>query len=181
MARSQIFQDWLDSLDGNSGQTPEYSNESALANALAKQGLTALPGAGAGSELAYAEITSNVVVTSTVGSGDLVVAAPAVVFSGAQRVRIEFYSANVQVGAGGVACYLLICDAGVPFGYFGYVEGSGVASTVQAVRFITPTAGSHTYSVRAYRGATGGTVAVFAGAGTGNSTASPAYIRVTAA
>jgi|SRR5262245_12288785 len=46
MARSQIFQDWIDSLDGNSGQTPEYANESALAAGLAKSGVGALPGGG---------------------------------------------------------------------------------------------------------------------------------------
>jgi len=143
-------------------------------------------GGGAGSELAYAEGTSNITITATSASSPTtIIAAPAATISG--KIRVEFY-----------AKILLFNDPAIVLGFelwegttarigeiatFGHLYNSGSAAGVVIPCYVskvfTPSAGSHTFTVRGSRGSTGDCT-VFAGDGTpGNHP--PTWIRVSTA
>jgi hypothetical protein len=129
-------------------------------------------------ELAYTQITANVTVTA---AETPVVAAPAVVFDGTP-VLVEFYaSAVVPAEIARATVELWLFQDGGSLGRMAVVSNpaaSGLYMPVFAVRRLTPTAGSHTFAVRATRG--GGDGAIAAGTG-GAGTYAPAYIRVVGA
>lgn len=140
-------------------------------------------GVAPGTELAYGELQTALSITAgSEGGSQLVVAASAFVSDGTPVIA-EFYSPRVlspndavngtiylQLWEGGaVLCFLL--------GVTTPVAGQ-LAVPALARRKFTPTAGSHTYSIRAYLGT--GTVGAWVYGGTGvGSTYAPAYIRVT--
>jgi hypothetical protein len=138
----------------------------------------ALPGA----ELAYAEVTTALSVTSTTeATSQLVVGAPATVFDG-NPVVVEFYSPIVQppvVAVGGITLYLSL-DAAI-IGVLGRIINP-VANTAGAPvllrRRLTPTAATHTFVIGA--SVSSGTGVVVAGPG-GSGQFLPAYIRITRA
>lgn len=131
-----------------------------------------------GYELAYQEFTSNVSITS--GDGDNptdVVSSGAVTYDGT-RVCIEFFAVIVEPAN---ADFISIClwDASTRMGEMAEVALSGTRDvTVLARRYLTPSAASHTYRIRAFRNAGNGTL--YAGAG-GSGQHMPGYIRVTTA
>jgi hypothetical protein len=130
-----------------------------------------------GTELDYVQITSPVSVTATTeGTANTVVTANSVTFDGS-AVIIEFFTNGVINGANGFTNLCLFQD-GSSIGILGFT-GDSAGTDSQAVlirRRMSPAAGAHTYSIRAFRQTANSTVA--AGAG-GAATNMPAYIRIT--
>lgn len=137
-----------------------------------------------GEELAYTEFTSNVSPTATTeGAANTVVTASAVVFDGSTKCNIEFFTpiCRANNGAGDRMTFVLY-DGASSIGLLGGI-GQGSTSgneykTVKLSRIITPSAASHTYSIRAY--VSTGTGVIGAGAG-GSGANVPGYIRITRA
>jgi hypothetical protein len=115
----------------------------------------------AGTELAYAERTATLSVTAASEATALaVVTAPAVSFDGLTVVEILFSAAFIGKGASWTRCVLF--DGETSLGTLVHSDGT---TNIPAMgrRRLTPSAGSHVYSIRAYVDA--GTGAVGAGAG----------------
>jgi hypothetical protein len=133
--------------------------------------------------IAYAEITSPVTVSATVESSpDLVVTSGSLTYT-AVPIKIEFSAYEVSSGATAASFTVLnLWDSSTDLGRIGLVgHASGaqpVSAAVNLIRYLTPSAGSHEYRIRAWRAVSNGTVQ--AGAG-GAGTADPAYIRVSLA
>jgi hypothetical protein len=143
----------------------------------------AIEGHGPGTELAYAQITANVPVTATTEAGaNTIVTAPAVIFDG-KPVLIEFYAWILELAAtAGQYMDLLLFQDGASISQLGRYQNPAAAqfrTQPRPARRIVPTAASHTYSIRAYMGTGAGTI--YAGAGSGPGTGSPAFIRITRA
>jgi hypothetical protein len=137
-----------------------------------------------GFELAYVEFTSPLSVTATVeGSAQSVVSAGAVSFDGSTRVKIEFFSPDVLAGSTAASFTILnLWDGSSDIGRLGVIGHSalvtGIETPFKLDRYLTPSNASHTYSIRAWRVASDGTVS--AGAG-GAATQLPGFIRITKA
>lgn len=135
-----------------------------------------------GSELTYNEFTSNVTVTATTEAGANTVVTATAFTSDATPVIIEFFAPSVLLfagTAGAINCVLF--EDGSPIGVLAYAENSAADAfqlPVLGRRRLTPTAASHTYSIRAHRNGGNGTIA--AGAG-GAGAYVPGYIRITKA
>ena len=131
-----------------------------------------------GFEYAYSEITSNASITATTsGTANTVVTAAAVTFDGSTAVMVEFWAVACKIGTSEIKIELF--DGSTSLGLL-VNNSTGGTSGVPTVghRRLTPTAGTHTYSIRAY--VDGGTGTVYAGAG-GATTNLPAFIRITRA
>lgn len=132
-------------------------------------------------ELAYVEFTSPVSITSTTEAGaNSVVSAGSVAFDGSTRVRIEFFSPDVLAGStAGSYTILTLWDGSTDLGRIAVVGHSLLVFApevaVKAERYLTPTAASHTYTIKAWRVASDGTVS--AGAG-GTGVLLPGFIRI---
>ncbi len=132
-----------------------------------------------GTEIGYDQITSPVTVSSaTEASGTTVITCAAHTFDGSP-VMAHFFSPEVAPGTGDLIVVCLF-ESTTEIGRIADVRaGSGVAAQQQVVngwlRF-TPSAGSHTYLVKAIRGGANGVVSAGAG-GTGAEV--PAFIRFT--
>lgn len=126
-------------------------------------------------ELGYSQITSNVTVsaTGTGTSATSVIPAMTVVCDGS-AVSVEFFAAQVGNGSGANIYISLLRDGAELVRYWGVWNGSSAQVPMHLQYRDTPTAGSHTYEVRAFRATANGTV--FADTGTAN--ASPAFLRV---
>lgn len=134
-----------------------------------------------GFELAYAERTSNLTVSATTSAAAQdVVSAGAVTFDGS-RYCIEFYAYAVGTGASaGNATILTLWDSSSEGPRMFAIQGTSILTGCFARRFLTPSAGSHTYTVKAWRNVANGTV--YAGDGVGaEPEMMPAYIRITKA
>lgn len=135
-----------------------------------------------GTELAYVERTTNLTVTGSEAAPNDLMTAAAIVFDGSTRVCIEAFCAVAQKGTTGT-CAIGLWDGATELGGLSQILSS-VSSTMQATlygkRFLTPSAGSHTYNVKAWRTVVDGTIV--AGNGTGGAgTWMPAFIRITVA
>lgn len=135
-------------------------------------------------EISYTEFTGNVTVTSATESGaTTVVTAPALTANGTDSFWVEFYTPLAEPGVNGdsvIEIYLF--DGTTSLGIVGQVLNSGAGSFPLSVpvvtkKKITPSAGSHTYSVRASQAIANGTI--FGGTG-GAGNFMPGYIRLTA-
>jgi hypothetical protein len=135
-----------------------------------------LSSTGAGTELEYQQITSDASFTGTSsGAASAIINGTAITYTGTYPIIFEFFSPSINPGAGNFS--------------LGLYDGStlvmamiGTNATVPAYHFrtrFTPSAGSHTYQVKAWT-ASGGTGTVNAGTGTGGADA-PAFIRITRA
>ena len=129
-------------------------------------------------EMAYAEITTSVTATVVAeASAPTVVTAPAVICDGVTPIVVDFFSEAVSCGTGAQTLLSLFMD-GASLGWIGQVIAPGQYVPVRSTRRLTPSAGSHTFSVRAYAFIATGTVV--AGPG-GVGVATPAFIRVSRA
>jgi hypothetical protein len=141
-----------------------------------------------GYELAYSQITSNVSVTATVEVGSTtVVTAPTYTFDGVTPVIVEFYSPQVNTpGVAGSYVVLGLFQDGVAYGQVAVVLAAGpagisISAPVSTKRRFTPSAGGHTYSIRAFSvNATGGVIVAGPG-GPGGGIYMPTFIRITRA
>jgi hypothetical protein len=135
-------------------------------------------------EIAYTEFTANVSVTATTeATANTVVAASAVTFDGATAVLIEFFAAAMQpdINLAGRALLVWLYQDGTSIGEIAQVTAptaNQLQGPMSVKRRITPSAGSHTYSIRSSVNA--GTGSFSAGAG-GLSAVMPGFIRITRA
>jgi len=141
-------------------------------------------GSSTGVQLDYVQITSNVSITATTdATAQAVITGNAVTYSGSQRIKIEFECVGFQVPITG-EIILNLYDGAADQGRLIVGSNPGTAGTNQdisggyAAQFVTPTAGAHTYSIRAWKIV--GTPLVYAGAG-GAATILPAWYRITTA
>lgn len=137
----------------------------------------------AGQQLDYAEITSNASVTATVeASSTTIVSGNAVTFDG-NAVVVEFFLPAWQCDTAANDLLIVLFLDGAVNATIMRGDTTGVANLPQTggvfAKRLTPSAGSHTFSIRGYQAAAG-TSTVFAGAsGAGNF--GPAFIRITRA
>jgi len=132
--------------------------------------------------LAYVEFTGGVTVSSTSEAApDEVVSSGTLDYNGT-RICIEFSAVEMETGA--TTGSFTICnlwDASTDLGRIALVENTGTATVVGAPvcvrRYLSPSVGSHTYRIRAWRVNSNGTISAGAG-GVGISL--PGFIRVTA-
>jgi hypothetical protein len=150
---------------------------------LAQLSTTVLANMPPGRTLSHVSFTDLVTVSATAeGAANTVVTANALTFDGATPVWIEFFAPSVDPGATlSSAIILVLYDGASSVGIFGVVQNDA-ANTLRAPvllrRRLIPSAASHTYSIRAYRSASDGTIT--AGAGTGAGVALPGYISIVA-
>lgn len=124
-------------------------------------------------ELGYSQITSDVSVTGTPTAQTQIIAPLTVVCDGSP-IFVEFFSPNV-VSPGGQYANISLWEDGVEKTRYWASSGLSQQQSLAPKYRLTPSAGSHTYAVRAF--VTGGTGTV--AAGTGSTTASaPAFLRV---
>ena len=127
----------------------------------------------------HTEFTSDVAISATTSAGaNTIVTASAVTFDGSTAVVIEYF-AEFQTGSGG-NLYAVLYDGSTELGWMGVVTSpSGVVRVpVSAPRRLTPSAASHTYSVRGFRDTADGTMKAGSGA---SGTYPPGFIRITKA
>jgi hypothetical protein len=135
-----------------------------------------------GTELSYVEFTSAPVnISATVeASADTIVTAAAIAFDGATVANIEFFCPDAQAPSAANG-YLVIClfDGSSSIGFLTFrlsVAATPDRQEIYAVRRLTPSNASHTYSIRAFVSALTGALNPGAG-GSGNRM--PGYIRIT--
>ena len=128
-------------------------------------------GVGAGSILDYEEIAASVPVTSnSEAAPNNVIAVPARTYDGSTAVWIEFRASEVTPAAvAGAWVILTLWDAAVDLGRLAMIRTPAASNMDWAgvVRVkLTPSAGSHTYSVKAWQiGGNGVVSAASGGAG----------------
>jgi hypothetical protein len=131
-----------------------------------------------GQELAYAEVMTNVNVTATAyATADVLITAPAVTFDGGPVVIEYFAPAATTAPAGQIG--VALWDGSTDIGIVAQRQASGTGAQRTEVfvrRRLSPSAGAHTFSVRAV--VAGGTAVVGGGVG-GASALTPAFIRIT--
>jgi hypothetical protein len=135
---------------------------------------------GAGAELAYSEITSNVVVSATTSGTANTVVGPTVSigFDGSTAVVIEFFTAQLAVAVAQTSLVIELFEDATDLCLLSFQvvdPNLGVGAVRPALRK-TPSAGSHTYTIKAWRGGSNN-ISIGAGAGTGGALA-PAFIRI---
>lgn len=135
-----------------------------------------------GHEYAHKEFTGYVTISATTeATATTIVTAPAVTFDGATAVLIEFYAMDFlsNAHASGNAVFLALYEDGASIGQIGVLSISANANLqvpVRVARKKTPSAGSHTYSIRGYRTNADG-IAVAGSGGSGDEM--PGFIRIT--
>ncbi len=136
----------------------------------------AAAGGGGVTELNYTEATSGVTVTGTSeGSPTTVITASgAVTVGGSTKIKIEFWCNGWACGAADFMIANLWQDSTT----LGRLGATSISSNlpVYFCRYLTPSAGSYTYSIRAWRGSVSGGFSAGAGASTQQM---PMFIRIT--
>lgn len=126
--------------------------------------------------LSYVEWTADVTITSTTAAGaNTVATAASVTVDGSTQLCVEVFSPAVQPGASG-AVLVTVWQDSTDLGIIGYDSNPQFYTPLFGRRYVTPSAGSYVYSVRAWRAVNDGTVRGGSG-GSGNLL--PGYIRVT--
>jgi hypothetical protein len=125
-------------------------------------------------EIAYAQITASVTVPVVAEASAVTVVSAGAITYEAVPIMLEFFAQQFSVGAGG-SIIVNLWDGAINLGFWGQFNVAGYRSaTLQ--RRLTPTAGSHTYMVKAWAGGTAGSIA--AGPGGAAGTIAPAFIRI---
>jgi hypothetical protein len=134
-----------------------------------------------GHEYDYTQITADKSVTATTeGAADTVITGGSATFDGG-AVIVEFFSPYVKAdttSAGRLIAICLFMDGSVIDGFWAIKDNIAAVSNRSPVslrRRYTPSAGSHSFVVKAWVSA--GTAIVGAGAG-GSGAGSPAFLRV---
>lgn len=134
-------------------------------------------------ELAYNEIVSSVsgITGTTVGTATTIITSSSVVFDGTTAVWVEFFSPNAGVTTSGFRISFELFQDASDVGQLGVMIPSSTTNVTSPYlrRRLTPSAGAHTFTIKAFS-PDGGTNVVGAGAG-GAATFVPAYIRITRA
>lgn len=138
--------------------------------------LTQMPGY----EIGYDAITAPVTVSATVeASSDTVISCAAHTFDGA-AVMVEFFATRVETGTSAGFVLVSLWEGGTELGIIGITQldpASGTSSTpfIGKYRF-TPSAASHTYTVKAYRITSNATISADVA---GTAKVVSAYVRFT--
>jgi len=110
----------------------------------------------AGPRLAYVSATAAVGLTATAeASAVVVITAPSVTVPSGATILLEFYAAQVAPPSpAGSYSILQFWDGATSLGHAALVQnpggGSGMGLPVLLRRFVTPSAGAHTFSVRGF-------------------------------
>ena len=135
-------------------------------------------------EIDYVAITSDVTISADTEAGSTtIVTGSAITYDGSTNIVIEFQAADAitHAHAGDYIVFTLF-DGSSSIGYFGVIQTPAAAAMnapIRLARRLTPSAATHTYSVRGFSPTShGGTVK--AGAG-GTAARVPAFIRITLA
>jgi len=137
---------------------------------------------GVADELAYAEFTSSVAVSSTAeGTPNDVVVAPSITVDGATKIVIEFCCFGALGPTTAANCVMFnLWDSGTNLGrWTRSIDSTGVVNItpIFAQRELTPSAGAHTFKVSAWINSVG-TGQVVAGAGGAVGLYTPGFIRI---
>lgn len=144
--------------------------------------INGLAAAAPGYEYGYKQITSDVILNSTIAGAVTVVTADAVTFDGGTLVVVEFYATYVLDASSADGGYqLFLYEDGSAKGMIAEFQ-HGAASYIHTGplcvrRRFTPAAGSRTYSIRGNKTA-GSDVTLKASDGTAGNP-SPAFVRIT--
>ena len=129
-------------------------------------------------ELAYAEFAASVnCQTGTVGSPITIVTAPAFTADGTSSYIVEFYCGYYSLATG--VTFEIDLWEGSSLGLLTAISFAGNSPGGVLRRKLTPSAASHTYSIRGCVIAGAGVASAVAGAGGSGGTSLPGYIRVT--
>lgn len=132
-----------------------------------------------GLELDYVQFTSDAVCSATTEAGaTTIVTANAITFDGATAVLIEFFAVTHTISAASLNAFMVLYDGAASIGQMwqGKEATAQAAGSVYGAHRFTPSAASHTYSIRGYVSAAGD-ITVYAGAG-GLGVRMPGYIRI---
>jgi hypothetical protein len=133
-----------------------------------------------GQELAYAQLTApiNPITALTEAAAQTVVTAPAITLDGATAILVECYCPFLRSPSAGNYGQLFLFDGAVSLGQIAqsYATGGVVDTAIRTARRLTPSAGAHTYSIRA-AGNVAGAILLCGPGGVGATV--PAFIRVT--
>ena len=129
-----------------------------------------------GHEFSYVEFTAPVTVSATVeASANVVVTAAEITFDGSTAVIVELWAPYIVTGASTASVLIDLFDGSTALGITAQItQGGGRTAGLITVR-LTPSAAAHTYSWRAWRADSNGTIQ--AGAG-GAGAYMPGYIRI---
>lgn len=137
-----------------------------------------------GYEIDYVEITTNATATATTeGTANTLISGNAIAYDGSTRVKIECWFPWVVPASGTVHnANLILYDGSSSIGAIDLASwnpSNPVRSVpVYGVRYLTPSAATHTYSVRGY--VDSGTATWVCGTG-GSANVVPAFLRITKA
>src|SRR5262245_33328021 len=134
-------------------------------------------------ELAYVELQSQTaVVATTEAAADVLVTAPALTFDGATKICLDTHFPTFGEHSTSQSAHLAFFEDGVSLGKIWHSNfGDDRQAGPDGRRYLTPSAGTHTYSVRAWKGGSGGTApAIYAGAG-GAGNYLPGFLRISQA
>lgn len=109
-----------------------------------------------GDEIGYDEGTASVTVASTTeATGTTVLALTAKTFDG-NPVMFEFFAPVVEMNTAGGNVIICLFEGATQIGRLGaYFDSGQVNGPFHVLRRFTPTAGSHTYTVTAFKNAAG--------------------------
>jgi len=161
--------------------TPQTWTDGVSSASAARMGVieTGVQGAWA-RELAYNQITSNVSCTATTeATANTIVTASAVTFDGSTAAVIEFFCPNFDASDSPTFSLFLYDGTSIGFLMQRSVTAGTAMGPIYVSRRLTPSAASHTYSIRGDV-SSGSGVSVKAGAG-GAGSVVPAFIRITRA
>ncbi len=128
-----------------------------------------------GDQIDYVELTTDTVISATTkGSANTVITGNARSYDGATRVLIEFwtpfaYNPNPQ------HIIATLWEDSTDLGRIGQV-GASIGACLHGMRFLTPAAGVHTYTIKSW--VTGSTGTIYAATASENL---PAWYRITKA
>ncbi len=136
-------------------------------------------GGAQGTELDYVAITSPVTVTATTEAGaTTVVTGSAVAYDGSTDVMVEYWFPYIEQDSNTNSIIMVLYDGSSSIGYFGILTApasGNLRMVAKGERRITPSAATHTYSIRAFKDS--GTASVGAGSGAA-ANHPPGFIRI---
>lgn len=138
--------------------------------------ISSFPGGGGGStEIDYVQATSNVNVTGTTASGaTTVITGNAHSYDGSTRIKIEFFAPTCTPGS--QFTDVTVWDGSTDLGV---IIDTVSEHQIYGVVFYTPSSGSHTFTIRAFKGS--GTSTIYGGSGGTSGQYLPMWYRITTA